>query len=85
MAADDLEEPLMPSHLLTGHHVLGLPDSSISEADPDFMTSTDHAHVASWINNLNLLLLHFWKRWSHEYLTELRDAHRYSASPRGSN
>ena len=28
MAADDLEEPLTPSHLLTGHRVLGLPDSS---------------------------------------------------------
>ena len=85
LAADDLEEPLMPSHLLTGHRVLGLPDSSIPEVAPDFMASTDRAHVTSWMNHLNLLLQHFWKRCSHEYLTELRDAHRYSASPRGSN
>ena len=84
MAADDLEEPLTPSHLLTGHRVLGLPDSSLPEVDPDFMASTDRAHVASWMSHLNLLLQHFWKRWSREYLTELRDAHRYSASPRGS-
>ena len=85
MAADDLEEPLTPSHLLTGHRVLRLPDSSIPEVDPDFMASTDRAHVTSWMSHLNLLLQHFWKRWSREYLTELRDAHRYSASPRGSN
>ena len=85
MAADDLEEPLTPSHLLTGHHVLGLPDSSLPKADLDFMASTDCAHVTSWMNHLNLLLQHFWKRWSREYLTELRDAHRYGTSPRGSN
>ena len=49
------------------------------------MASTDLAHVTSWMNHLNLLLQPFWKRWSGEYLTELRDAHRYSASPRSSN
>ena len=56
MAADDLEEPLTPLHLLIGHRVLGLPDTSIPEADPDFMASTDRAHVTSWMNHLNLLL-----------------------------
>ena len=48
------------------------------------MASTDLAYVTSWMNHLNLLQ-HFWKRWSREYLTELRDAHRYSASPQSSN
>ena len=80
-----LEEPLTSSHLLTGHRVLGLPDSSTPEVDPDFVASANRANVTSWMNHLNLLLQHFWKRWSRKYLTELRDAHRYTASPRGSN
>ena len=49
------------------------------------MVSTDRAHLTSSMNHLNLLLQHFWRLWSREYLTELRDAHRYSTSPRGSN
>ena len=85
MAADDLEKPVTPSHLLTGHRVLGLPDSSTPEFDPNFMASADRAHVTSWMSHLNLLLRHLWKHWSREYLTERRDAHRYSASLRGSN
>ena len=80
-----LEEPLTSSHLLTGHRVLGLPDSSTPEVDPDFVASANRANVTSWMNHLNLLLQHFWKRWSRKYLTELRDAHRYTASPWGSN
>ena len=35
---DDLEEPLTPSHLLTGFHVLSLPDPPIVE-DPDYNES----------------------------------------------
>ena len=81
MAADDVEDSLTPSHLLIGHRLLGLPYSSIPEVDPDCMASTDRAHVTSWMNHLNLLLQHFWRLWSREYLTELRDAHRYSTSP----
>lgn len=65
--------------------MLGLPDSTVPEVDPDFMAPTDRAHVTSWMNHLNLLLQHFWKRWSREYLTELRDAHRYGTSPQGGN
>ena len=47
-AADDIQEPLTPAHLLTGHHLLGLPDSQLLAAQymyVDFMISNDHSGV----------------------------------------
>ena len=77
----DTEEPLTPSHLLVGRRILNLPDNltHLEEGDEDFEV-TDEA-LQRRAKHLSSVLNHFWKRWSKEYLLELRDSHRqkYSA------
>ena len=75
--SDDLELPLTPSHLLVGRRLLSLPDHLTYlelEDDGDFELSTESLQRRA--KHLSSILNHFWKRWSREYLLELRDAHR---------
>ena len=75
--SDDVEEPLTPSHLLVGRRLLTLPDNltHYEEADDEEFEVTDEA-MQRRARHLNSVLNHFWRRWSKEYLLELRDAHR---------
>ena len=78
---DDLDEPLTPSHLLVGRRLLGLPDYLThleAELDEDFEPSTEALQRRA--KHLNNVINHFWRRWSREYLLELRDAHRQRRS-----
>ena len=73
---DDLEQPLTPSHLLVGRRLLSLPDHFTyfePEGDEDFELTTESLQKRA--KHLNGVLNHFWKRWSREYLLELRDTH----------
>ena len=74
--ADDTEEPLTPSHLLMGRRILSVPDNltSCDVEDEEFEISTDS--LQKRVRYLNTVLNQFWRRWSKEYLLELRDAHR---------
>ncbi|XP_028397211.1 uncharacterized protein LOC114521021 [Dendronephthya gigantea] len=76
VSTEDLEEPLTPSHLLTGRRLLSLPDkdSTSDIADQDF--SLDEKELSRRMKHLSTLMNHFWKRWREEYLVELRNAHR---------
>ena len=77
VGSDDTEEPLTPSHLLVGRRVLGLPDNlSYLELDDADFEVTD-VSVQRRARHLNSVLNHFWKRWSKEYLLELREAHQH--------
>ena len=83
VGSDDTEEPLTPSHLLVGRRILGLPDNlSYLELDDADFEVTD-ASVQRRARHLNSVLNHFWKRWSKEYLLELREAHRHQHSSKG--
>ena len=75
VSSEDLEEPLTPSHLLTGYRSLCLPDSSaVHDSDENFeLTSHD---LNTRAQNLTRALDQFWNRWRDEYLAELRE--RYS-------
>ena len=75
ISAEDLDEPLTPSHFLCGRRVLSLPDGLSEEnVDEEFMlTRTD---LNRRLRYLNAMLNQFWKRWRGEYLLELREAHR---------
>ena len=62
LTPDDLDEPLTPSHLLTGRRVLSLPDNlSYQEETEDSDLSTRVKHLISTMNQ-------FWRRWRHKYL-----------------
>lgn len=74
--ADDTEEPLTPSHHLTGRQILSVLDNFIAcdIDDEDFEVSDES--LQRRVRHLNAVLNHFWKQWRREYLLELRDAHR---------
>ena len=80
MSSDDVEEALTPFHLIYGRGILSLPDvtrnreASLSQA----VSSDDMPRRRKY---LQLLLEHFWKRWSREYVTELRNVHRQKSRP----
>ena len=68
-----MEEPLTPSHLLTGRRIFSLPDLSQELGDEDFELSP--MQLTKRMKYLNNVINHFWKRWRNEYLLELRDPH----------
>ena len=80
VSSDDPEEPLTPSHLMYGRRILSLPDVRTSSQDSinQAVLSEDLPRRRRY---LGLLLEHFWKRWSREYVTELRNLHRQRSRP----
>ena len=77
VSSEDVEEPLTPSHLLVGRRILSLPDNLCYQRDindDDFEVDSDHLNKR--VKHLNNVINHFWKRWRHEYLLELRESHR---------
>ena len=75
-----MQEPLTPSHLLTGRRVMSLPDGPYnSEFDDD--VSVRVTDLTRRMIYLNKVLEHFWTRWKKEYLLELRDSHRHVKHP----
>ena len=68
---DISEQPLTPSHLITGRRLATLPHPSEMQEDDDPTALQRRQRY------LNLLLEHFWKRWIAEYLINLRDFHSH--------
>ena len=70
MSADDLEEPLTPSHLMVGRRLMNAPDHNCLESgDFEVIPKSLTRHLSTTINQL-------WERWRREYLVELREAHK---------
>ncbi len=78
VSTEDTEEPLTPSHLMIGRRLLSLPDNPCDDVDSNHDTGSSAVRLTNRMKHLNLVLNHFWKRWSSEYLLELRESHRYS-------
>ncbi len=78
ISAEDLEEPLTPSHLLVGRRILNLPNHISYQSDPDDEDFTiNSVHLTRRVKHLNYSLNQFWNRWRTEYLNELREAHNH--------
>lgn len=80
VSTEDIEEPLTPSHLLIGRRALSLPDYALCQEIDNFEISPSLLNKR--MKYLNKTLDHFWKRWTTEYLLELRDSHRYHGRER---
>ena len=82
LSSDDQEEPLTPSHLVTGNRILSLPDPSIRDGeDPSYEPT--HESLSRRMKALCEIKAKFWNRWKSEYLQELREHHRTWKSSSG--
>ena len=63
MAADDLDEPLTPSHFLYGRRILTLPDGLTEDEDSDEFSLSQPSEFNRRLKYLNLTLNKFWQRW----------------------
>ena len=72
VSSEDIEEPLTPSHLMTGRRLLSIPD----EIAVDEEETSEVSLLTRRQRYLLLLLSHFWNRWKREYVVELREHHR---------
>ena len=77
VSTEELEEPLTPSHLLVGHRIFNMPQPNYS-GDEDNENDVPATGLTQRFKYLNTVLTHFWNRWRKEYLSELREGHRYS-------
>ena len=73
---DDVEEILTPSHLLLGRRLL----STFEEPFEDGQL-VDNVVLTKRMKYLKTLSEHFWKRFSEEYLLELRSHHVQGKDP----
>ena len=79
----DVEEPLTPFHLIYGRGILSLTEvTPVREASLNQAASCNDGPTKR--KYLRLLLDHFGKRWSKEYVTELRNLDRQRRRPEGS-
>ena len=76
ISADDLDEPITPSHFLCGRRILSLPNglSEDINSDEEFSLSTQ-PELTRRLKHFNAMINQFWKRWKDEYLLELRNSH----------
>ena len=77
VSSEELEEPLMPSHLICGKRLCCLPDVN-NELDPneDYVEDVTTGTLTKRMKYVMYLLSHFWNRWNKEYLVELREYYR---------
>ena len=80
---DDPEEPLTPRHLMYGRRILSLPEV-IGNRQASIVHTVSSEDLPRRREYLGLLLEHFWRRWSRDYVTELRNMHRQKSRPRSS-
>ena len=73
VSADDLEEPLTPSHLMVGHRLRDVPDLQCIDPDEEFELDSDVATKRA--RYLDRTISQFWHRWRKEYLVGLREMH----------
>ena len=72
VSAEDLEEPLTPSHLIVGHRLRDAPDLQCPDHEEFEVDSNVATKRATYLNRT---IGQFWKRWRNEYLVGLREMH----------
>ena len=83
LSSEDPEEPLTPFHLVYGRGILSFPDAVGNGQTPLDQAASLTDLSRRW-RYVGLLLHHFLRRWSREYITELRNLHRRKSKLEGS-
>ena len=76
----DDPEPLTPAHLLYGRRITTLPYSDDTLRPGTNAVSSGHDDITKRSKILAHTIGQFWRRWSTEYLTALREHHRQTGS-----
>ena len=72
VSTEDQEEPLTPSHLMVGRHLLNLPDNlCYNYIDQDYSPQITQEMITRQMRHLSSILDQFWKRWTTEYFLGL--------------
>ena len=83
VSAEDMEEPLTPSHMIVGRRIMSKVELCPEDDEPPLMTSDGLTRRA---RHLEFAIDQFWHRWRKEYLVSLREMHghykKVSRAPR---
>ena len=80
LSADEFDKALTPNHLICGRRLEQLPDLNINHCTEEDLSPDNLNRRQQYLANL---LRHWWNRWKHEYLVDLRETHNLSSSHRG--
>ena len=72
LSADEFDKALTPSHLICGRRLESLPDREIKGVTEENLNRNLLLRRQEFIAKL---LSHWWNRWKHEYLVNLRESH----------
>ena len=72
VSAEDVEEPLTPSHLIVGRRIMSDVEMCPEDDEPPLSTSDDLTRRA---RHLQFTIDQFWQRWRKEYLVSLHEMH----------
>ena len=73
MLTDENIEPLCPSQLITGRRILSLPNIADGECADEVVSQESLTKRMKYVNSV---LQHYWRRWSREYVVNLREFHK---------
>ena len=78
---NDVETPLTPSHLFCGRRLLDTNDDDDQTSDEDVDVCQEQ--IAERAKGTERIVNHFWKRWSKEYLLNLREVQKIKEGKKG--
>ncbi len=79
---EGLEEALTPPHSLFGYRLSPIAENIDVSLIDDF---NDNDTLTNRFEYLSRIMSHFWKRWKHEYLFDMREFHRQKSNTAKSN
>ena len=75
LSVEEFDKALTPSHLICGRRLESLPDREIKDVTEENLNRKLLLKRQEFIAKL---LSHWWNRWKHEYLVDLRESHNLS-------